>query len=382
MIVVVMKIIVVCCNEWVNDYPPVINIVNCLLNNGHTVKLIVKDYNEFVKSFKGDFSYYIIENKKRGRSFLKKLYVYFHMKIKYFHMRKYLKKIADNYDAIWTVTDETVVHTGNLLLKHKHIMSMMELMSFTPCSKIFQFIPFNMKKYAQKAFKVVVPEYNRAHIQRTLWNLVNLPMILPNKPYNIFQESKFAPNKVIDIMKQMKKEKRKIILYQGGFYPDRDLDVIAKAVSQKNNSYCLYIMGNNNDYSEYLCKKYPDVVRLPFVNSPFHMLVTKYAYVGLLPYKPAKTLHCHILNAVYCAPNKIFEYAGCGLPMIGTNVAGLDIPFREFNMGCTYENNVDSVLDALSKIEENYDEMSKNAYRFYESVDLDKIVTSIIEDGK
>ena len=30
-----------------------------------------------------------------------------------------------------------------------------------------------------------------------------------------------------------------------------------------------------------------------------------------------------ILNALYCAPNKIYEYAGCNIPMIGTDVLGL-----------------------------------------------------------
>lgn len=210
----------------------------------------------------------------------------------------------------------------------------------------------------------------------------DLPVVLPNKPYELFEDNENNVFEIKNIMKQMQEEKRKIILYQGSLCSDRDLNVVAEVVSKNNNRYCLYIMGEDTKYSKELCEKHPDIIKLPQIVYPLHLCVTKCADIGLLPYVAKTCFQCHILNALYCAPNKIFEYAGYGLPMIGTNVAGLDVPFREFNMGCTYENNVDSVLKALSKIEKNYDEMSKNAYRFYESVDLDKIVASIIEDGK
>lgn len=41
----------------------------------------------------------------------------------------------------------------------------------------------NIENLARRASRVVVPEYNRAHIQQAYWNLPRLPKVLPNKPY-------------------------------------------------------------------------------------------------------------------------------------------------------------------------------------------------------
>ena len=78
-------------------------------------------------------------------------------------------------------------------------------------------------------------------------------------------------------------------------------------------------------------------------------------------------------------PNKIFEYAGFGVPMIGTDVPGLSQPFEKFDMGvCCKELSVDSIVDAIQKVEKRHDEMSVNCKKLYDSVDLDRIVEDIL----
>ena len=42
-----------------------------------------------------------------------------------------------------------------------------------------------IKKYTQSAWKTVVPELNRAYIQKIWWDLEKTPVVLPNKPFSL-----------------------------------------------------------------------------------------------------------------------------------------------------------------------------------------------------
>lgn len=72
----------------------------------------------------------------------------------------------ENCDLLWTTTDSTVRDLGKLVFKYKHVMQMMELIEDIPLIPGLPYIQSNLKQYAKKAYKVVVPEYNRAHIQK------------------------------------------------------------------------------------------------------------------------------------------------------------------------------------------------------------------------
>ena len=109
----------------------------------------------------------------------------------------------------------------------------------------------------------------------------------------------------------------------------------------------------------------------------------KYADIALVPYKPGKIEGSGftILNALYCAPNKIYEYAGCNIPMIGTDVLGLREPFEKYNIGvCCKDLKPETIIDAIRYVDANHDEMVINAKAFYDSVDLDCIVNSIVNE--
>ena len=151
------------------------------------------------------------------------------------------------------------------------------------------------------------------------------------------------------------------------------------------SGYVLYIVGKT--YSEEgrnlldkLQKKY-DVIYLGGFNPPKHLAFVKYAHIGLLPYSPLKSEVTSELNALYCAPNKIWEYAGFGVPMVGSDVLGLKLPFEQWDIGrCCDLNDEASIVKAIEEVDRNHDAMSKNCYKFYDSVDLEKIVSEILED--
>lgn len=369
-----MKILVVH-NSEISHFPPVINLVQNLLNNGHMIVLMSKDDSGIVNSFISPNFKYVKLDSSDNYGKIERVIKYIRRR---FYIRRKVKELMDDCDLIWTTTDTVVREIGSQLFQYKHVMQLMELIEYTP---LFQGCPglhMNIKKYARKAYKVVVPEYNRAHIQKTWWGLSKTPTVLPNKPYVRPRLDDNVPEEVQLFIDQMKQEKRKILLYQGVFYADRDLDIIAEAVAQLNDRYCLYIMGRENEYSKKLCRDYPEIVKLPFITPPYHMCITAHADIGLMPYRPGKAFYYSILNALYCAPNKIFEYAGFGLPMLGTDVPGITIPFSSYDMGRTYENTVQSIIKALQEIDEHYDEMKKNSLDYYDSINLDEIVDSIL----
>ncbi len=366
-----MKILIIHSNDICN-YPPVKSLVENLENNGHEITIITRDSNNILEKFKDVKVFKLLPH---GKTKLENFTNYLRNRKL---IRKYYNLSAKENDVVWTTTTETVREVGhNLLSCNHHVMQMMELIEYEPYFPFVSIIKFNIKRYAQHAWKVVVPEKNRAYIQKAWWNLPRTPYVLPNKPYSIRIDK--IPKELIPYIKKMKEETKKIILYQGVFLPDRNLDAVAKAISYLSDRYVLYIMGKENEYQKQLCEKYPFIVCVPFIPSPYHLAITKEAYIGLLPYVPKKVANSSILNALYCAPNKIYEYAACGLPMIGSDVLGLKEPFEKYNIGCCCDElDCSQITNALQTIETHYDEMSLNCKRYFNSIDLDNIVNSIL----
>lgn len=372
-----MRILVVHSDD-IRRFPPVRNLLECLLKNKHEVTIITKDENatlqkwkynnlkvELLKSYTSQNKYAITKVYFENRNFL----------------RKKVSELMNQHDIIWTTTDIAVREIGEQLLNYMHIMQLMELIETIPGNTYLKFIKFDITKYARNAISVIVPEINRAYITKTWWKLDKTPIILPNKPYSLSIPD--IPEDIKPYIEMMEKETRKIVLYQGVFYKDRNLKPVAKAINELKETYCMYVMGRDSDIRKELCEEYPEVKYIPFFDPPYHLLITQRANVGLLPYVPSNSYHFSVLNALYCAPNKIFEYAAFGLPMIGSDVPGLLIPFKMYNMGfCYKEGSAEEIKSLLNEINDNYDVMSESSKKYYSSVDFDEIVDSILKKVK
>ena len=207
-----------------------------------------------------------------------------------------------------------------------------------------------------------------------------MPEILPNKPYTVNVSEDGISQKAIEIINFLKKQDKKIILYQGGFTKDRKFDQFADAAKELEDDYILCLMGKDNEYRREICAKYPHVHYLGFLQPPEHLVIAKYAHIGILTYYPVKEAFYSDLNAVYCAPNKTFEYALYKLPMIGTNVPGLSEIFEKYEVGCCIEkDDKRSVIEAVRYVENNYATMKRNCKLYFDSVNLDEIVENIID---
>ena len=169
-------------------------------------------------------------------------------------------------------------------------------------------------------------------------------------------------------------------LYQGTFGYERILDQFIEAVRMLGDDYCMVLMGNYDDELKNILKKYPDVFFIPFIPAPNHLYITKKAHIGVLSYvNTNKIRHYDPLNAVYCAPNKIYEYACCGVPMIGNDIPGLDLPFKQYKIGICSDLRAELIANGIKHIEDNYAIMSENCKKFYNNINYDMIVNNIID---
>ena len=360
----------------IGTLPPVRNLVSVLAENGHNVTVLTRNKNNiYFSDAKRIKIIPLPQNKYFG--FLR---IFDYLKRVHF-IRRMVNQEMQNNDILWTTTDTTVRELKRDVLKYKHVMQLMELIQDIPEIYPFRFTNVNLKKYAQRAYKVVVPEYNRAHIQKTWWNLKETPTVLPNKPIDEDININKIPAGALQIIRRVEQEERKIILYQGVFSADRNFETYAKVFETLSDEYAFYLLGQDSEYRKQLCNQYPYITYLGFLPPPYHLLITKLAYISLLPYAPGKFAHYSILNALYCAPNKIYEYAKYGIPMIGNDVPGLELPFKQFNIGRIYhDKGIDEMKTILEDIDNNYEALKNNCLKFYNSVDLNKIVSEILED--
>ncbi len=355
--------------QELSKLPPVLNLIEILVKNHFSVSVITIDSNSISEKLRDDnILFYYLSKKKENHP------VDFILRKR--KIRALVKEQMEHHRVIWTTTDITVREIGKLLFQYAHIMQLMELVEdlpYFPGQKLFM---CNLEKYAKKAKAVVVPEYNRAHILQSWWNLDKTPYILPNKNSVLNNSGQGMDPKYKEHYKRLKNEKRKIILYQGILTKERPLEPYAKAIEMMKERYCFCIMGDDiNGEAARLKEKYECVITIPFINPPQHLFFTNLAYIGILSYHPVKIKHYSILNALYCAPNKIYEYCGYGIPVIGNDIPGIRFPVELYGMGhICKEMTIEDIRTGIECIEENYDVKRENCLRFYEQADLNTII--------
>ena len=376
--------VVVTCSEGLVGFPPAVSLVTNLLSIGCRVTLLACGDTECLpESVNNNPNFSFITLGERGGTLLRRGKMLFNVPRT---IRSYLRKYQDNIDIVWTTMAIDVRDAGDVLRSFNHVMQMPELTETVPAFLHRNRPPFSRKtiELARCARKVVVPEYNRAFIQQTMWRLPETPTVLPNKPA-------IKRNAVLDLsidankLDQIKSEKRKIILYQGLFADDRDLFPFADAVDSLGGEFVLYLMGKATDAAqqaslEKLLSTHTNVEYLGYIAAPNHLAFTRYARIGLLPYSICYGGDCPPLNALYCAPNKIWEYSCYGVPMLGSDIPGLTGIFGRYNCGLTSSSEPDEISRAICKIDASRDEMSIGANRLFDSIDTKEITERIIED--
>ena len=273
-------------------------------------------------------------------------------------LKKFIKRYDDSNTIYWFGTAETVIPMKGLLKGKKYIVTLLELLDESPKKRKL------LHGILENAYKVTCCEETRAYITKFWYNLKELPTVFPNKPYNQLTTRRAEPTseetkKIIDEIKN-----DNVIIYQGYLQNTEELLELAKALRKCKKRYKLVLMGID-EYNSYdkIVDIYDNCAFYPYVPAPLHLEVTSYARFGILFYRPT------ILNKAFCAPNKIFEYGGFGIPMIGNDIPGLKNTIGNSKAGICTKLTEENILNALNTMEENYEFYSNNALNYFNSVD-------------
>ena len=278
-------------------------------------------------------------------------------------------------DYLWVVNEMTVMLGGKSFLKKRHYGFLIYELHER------KFYARHIEYAAKHADFVVVPEYCRAHIMQSRYSLKQVPIVLPNKSDIDFEGMMLSEKgqKAVGKIHELHAKGNKVLIYMGGIGPERPLEALLSAIKETKNCK-LVVLGGSSGYLQKLLDDYSDVlIYLGRFNPPEHLAVARFADVGVLNYVSINQTQG--LNALFCAPNKIFEYTGLGLPVIANDIPGLR--FSVLSSGCgelvDYQD-TKSVLKAVNAIFDNYSVYSEAAKKYYDSVDIDSIVHEIVNN--
>ncbi len=298
---------------------------------------------------------------------------------KIYNLKSYQKRVKqellkiDKIDQVWFFGNENVWLFANDIAKYNSIIYFFEVPVFKIPLRYKIFSPFgNYKKAVQSAKTIVCCEYNRAHITKAYFGLKSLPIVIPNKPNFDISESSVGTSPLF--------VNKKIILYQGIFdYPERRLNELCEAIKYLPQEYLICVMGPNGEHKSRLVKMYESerVHFLPFLAAPDHLSITKQAYIGFLSYFAIQGNVENVLNTMYCAPNKIYEYSKFDIPMIANDVPALNFLFDRFHAGKSVNNfTPKAIAQAILEIDKDYEAFSCGAKALFSSVDIKEIVST------
>ncbi|NLC68596.1 MAG: glycosyltransferase family 4 protein [Clostridiaceae bacterium] len=124
----------------------------------------------------------------------------------------------------------------------------------------------------------------------------------------------------------------RIVLYQGYVSFDRGLNRFVEALTYLPLNYRMVVVGDGPDLEHLKAIAEEELQRGRFTvlgRVANHLLpaIIKYADLGIVTYSYEG------LNNIYCSPNKIFEYAQAGLPVVATDQPSLRSMVEGYGIG-------------------------------------------------
>ncbi|QWI13765.1 hypothetical protein [Bacillus mycoides] len=353
--------------EALHMYPPCVSQILLLNDFGVDVTVICGDCDQhLLNEFKERKIKCIVVGNERIRfRYLGKVSIYLKFRYKAWSI---IKKHKDENTILWLGTVDGALALMGKYKKMSYILSVLELYDKYP------FYRFGLKRIIGNASAVIACEETRAKIMKIWWDLKQEPYVLPNKPYSHPRELQ-QTSTTLELEAAISKIRdKKIILYQGIISADRDLAVLAEALNEMKSDYTLVLMGKSfYDGAEKVQKIYENSIYLGYFPAPLHLQITSYAHIGVANYDDSS------LNNLFCAPNKIYEYSGFNIPILGSNVPGLMSTIGAFGAGeCVNFADKKSIIDALKRIENDYERYEYNAKRFFESTDNVSTMNEIV----
>lgn len=269
---------------------------------------------------------------------------------------------------LWFGTADSGMALLGRLRSVQFVLSVLELYDTNPVYSTM------LRIIAPRAAAVIACEVHRAWIMSKWWRLPRLPYVLPNKTYGHPRAKGLTPSTRETAAAIQMIGGRQAVIYQGMIAPDRDLTQFARALAALDSDYLLVLMGPESyDGVARIRSVYPNTVYVGRLDAPTHLEVTSHARLGVAHYDGST------LNNIFCAPNKTFEYAGFGIPILCSDVPGLVHTVGESGAGiCVDFGDHKALCDAIRSIDLSYDSYAEGAERLFCGVDNLQTMKSVL----
>jgi glycosyltransferase involved in cell wall biosynthesis len=200
------------------------------------------------------------------------------------------------------------------------------------------------------------------------WILPNSPIILPD-------------------MKQEFGEQKKKILYLGNICRKHGVEFCVDSLRMMDSDIKLTLHGIiTKDYLKYLGQRYSDLIdsgRL-YITSQYIEQANIYSYlksfdIGLCLYDIGRDRFSDF-NYLSCPSGKMYDYFAAGLPVIGSNILGLQ-DIKVFNAGVLIDDyQPETIVLAINRIYESYNRYSEASYNAGRHFDFKKYFLPMLDD--
>lgn len=286
-------------------------------------------------------------------------------------MQKHLAGVNPQDTILWFGNVESLIPMKGLLGKFHYVSTILELMD-DKANALKRSLAMGLVRQADA---VVACQKTRAYIMRTWWKLDTVPYVMPNKPYEVGFSRNCTPSCELTASYLRQFAGKKTLLFQGILQHVQYLEQFAQALKALNSNYVFVLMGSDERDKTLVAKVkavYPDTVHIPYIPAPSHLEITSHAHIGIVFYKDDS------LNRAYCAPNKIYEYAHFGIPMIGNRIPGLQDTVGQAHAAECIDMTAEQILSAIQKIESSYAAYSRSASQFFADTDNYAVMQNIL----
>jgi len=221
-------------------------------------------------------------------------------------------------------THELETETNGAHGARKKIAKLVERLLIKHADYVFV-VSENIASWYEREYKIMRPTV-----------ILNAPRYYELQQKNVFRES-------LGIRKE-----QVIVLYQGGLNKSRGVDTLLTVFSQRQDDSIVIVFMGNGEMEE-------QVKQLASINNKvfFHPMVPA-NYV--LEYTISADIGIHMirntcLNHDYCMPNKLFEYAMAGLPVIVSDMKEMREMVEDYQMGLVVDaSDEDMINQAIDKM--------------------------------
>lgn len=214
------------------------------------------------------------------------------------------------------------------------------------------------KRIIKKVDLLICASDERSQIMQEHYRLKEKPLVVPNISQLQVKDDDSDVQTIMDTLVDFFNDHKLTVVYAGAVTSSRRIGMLVDATIKLHDKCKLLIVGKGDDL---------EVLKEKTANHP----ELKSAFTGAVPYKCLGSIlsRCDIgflfypsdtLNNIYCASNKIYEYASVGLPMLANDNHTVKKILEESHIGLS----TNDFISGLLKIAEERELYKNNCVVF------------------